>query len=83
MLGDRAHPTALIGGAFARTKSKIVAHLPPVFETLRVDQFSGQQFVRERPFTKTSSLGAALWSCASSARACFSASSMSFFQPYS
>ena len=52
MLGDRAHPTALIGGAFARTKSKIVAHLPPVFETLRVHQFSGQQFVRERPFAK-------------------------------
>ena len=31
------HPTALIGCALARTKSKIVAHLPAVFKTPRID----------------------------------------------
>ena len=52
MLGYRTHPTPLIGCAFARTKSNIVAHLPAVFETLRIDQFPGEQFVSELTFAK-------------------------------
>jgi hypothetical protein len=52
VLRDRTHPTPLRAGAFARTQSKVVAHLPAIFEALRVDQFSGQQFVRELTFAK-------------------------------
>ena len=40
MLGDRTQASALCAAALARTKSKVVAHLPGIAKSLWIDQFA-------------------------------------------
>ena len=52
MLGDRTQASSLLARALTRAESKVVAHLPTVAETLRIDQLARQQLVGELALPK-------------------------------
>ena len=52
MLGDRTQASSLPTGALTRAEPKVVACLPSVAETLRIDQLARQQLVGELALPK-------------------------------
>ena len=57
MFGDRSQVTPLSAAAFARTQAKVVADLPAVFETVRIDQLARDQLVAQLAFADKELLG--------------------------